>query len=91
MNHLSNGDGQIRRNSYVRNLTKSQTLAYVLRSVSEGKNEEQIGERLDGDIALVKIWIDALKRIHYVVTNQFDELVITSDGKNYLQKFDSDR
>ena len=72
-------------------LTESQILAYVLRSISEGKSEEQIAERFDGDIVLVKTWIDALKQIHYVVTNQFDELVITSDGKNYLQKFDSDR
>ena len=39
---------------------------------------------------LVKTWIDALKQIHYVATNQFNEIVITSDGKNYLQKFDSD-
>ena len=81
----------MRKNSYIRGLTESQTLGYVLRCISEGKSEEQIGERFDGDIALVKTWIDALKQIHYVVTNQFDELVITSDGENYLQKFDSDR
>ena len=56
-----------------------------------GKSEEQIGERFDGGIVLVKTWIDVLKQIHYIVTNQFNELVITSDGKNYLQKFDSDR
>jgi len=79
------------KKSYIRGLTESQTLGYVLRCISEGKSEEQIGERFDGDIALVKTWIDALKQIHYVVTNQFDELVITSDGKNYLQKFDSNR
>jgi hypothetical protein len=77
----------MRKNSYIRGLTESQTLAYVLRSISEGKNEEQI----DGDIVLIRTWIDALKQIHYVVTNQFNELVITLDGKNYLQKFDSDR
>ena len=81
----------MRKNSYIHGLTESQTLAYVLRSISEGKSEEQIGERFDGDIILVKTWIDALKQIHYIVTNQFNELVITSDGKNYLQKFDSDR
>jgi hypothetical protein len=81
----------MRKNSYIRGLTESQTLAYVLRSIAEGKNEEQIGERFDGDTVLVKTWIDALKQIHYVVANQFNELVITSDGKNFLQKFDSDR
>ena len=81
----------MRKNSYIRGLTESQTLGYVLRCISEGKSEEQIAERFDGDIVLVKTWIDALKQIHYVVTNQFDEIVITSDGENYLQKFDSDR
>ena len=45
----------------------------------------------DGDTVLVKTWIDTLKQIHYVVTNHFNELVITSDGKNYLEKFDSHR
>ena len=81
----------MRKNSYIRGLSESQTLAYVLRCISEGKSEEQIGERFDGDTLLVKTWIDALKQIHYVVTNQFSELIITLDGKNYLQKFDSDR
>jgi hypothetical protein len=81
----------MRKNLYIRGLTESQTLGYVLRSISEGKDEEQIAERFDGDAVLVKTWIDALKQIHYVVTNQFNELVITSDGKNYLQNFDSDR
>ena len=81
----------MRKNSYIRGLSESQTLAYVLRCISEGKSEEQIGERFDGDTLLVKTWIDALKQIHYVVTNQFNELVITSDGKDYLQKFDSHR
>jgi hypothetical protein len=81
----------MRKNSYIRGLTESQTLGYVLRCISEGKSEEQIGNRFDGDTVLVKTWIDALNQIHYIVTNQFNELVITSDGKNYLQKFDSDR
>ncbi len=79
------------KNSNIRELTEIQTFSYVLRCIAERKSEEQIGERFDGDIVLVKTWIDALKQIHYIVTNQFNELVITSDGKNYLQKFDSDR
>jgi hypothetical protein len=81
----------MRKNSYIRGLTESQTLGYVLRCISEGKSEEQIAEIFDGDIVLIRTWIDALKQIHYVVTNQFNELVITSDGKNFLQKFDSER
>jgi hypothetical protein len=81
----------MRRNSYIHSLRESQALAYILRSISEGKNEEQIAERFDGDTELVKTWIDALKQIHFVVTNYFGELVITSEGEIYLQKFNSHR
>jgi hypothetical protein len=81
----------MRRNSYTHSLKESQALAYILRSISEGKNEEQIAERFDGDTELVKTWIDALKQIHFVVTNYFGELVITSEGEIYLQKFNSHR
>ena len=83
--------GKMRRNSYIRGLTESQTLAYVLRCISEGKSEEQIAERFDGDTLLIKTWVDALKQIHFIVTNHFDELIITSEGKNYLEKFETDR
>jgi hypothetical protein len=81
----------MRKNSYIRDLTESQTLFYVLRCISEGKSEDQIAERFNGDTVLVKTWVDSLKQIHFVVTNHFNELVITSDGENYLQKFDSHR
>ena len=64
---------EMRKNLYIRGLSESQTLADVLRCISEGKSEEQIGERFDGDTVLVKTWIDALKQIDYVVTNQFNE------------------
>ena len=77
----------MRKNSYIRGLSESQTLAYVLRCISEGKSEEQIAERFDGDTVLVKTWIDALKQIHFIIMNYFDELVITQDGIGYLQKF----
>ena len=81
----------MRKNSYIRDLTESQILFYILRSVSEGKSEDQIAERFDEDKVLVKTWMDTLKQIHFVVINHFNELVITSEGKNYLEKFDSDR
>ena len=66
-----------------------QILYYVLRSIFEGKSEAQIVERFDGDTVLVKTWIDALKQIGFVVTNHFNEQVITSDGKDHLQKYES--
>ncbi|MGB7661902.1 MAG: hypothetical protein WBL67_04120 [Nitrososphaeraceae archaeon] len=67
----------MRRNSYIHDLTEIQTLSYVLRSIFEGKSEDQIVDRFDGDAVLVKTWIDTLKQIHNVVTNHFNELVIT--------------
>lgn len=79
------------KNSNIRELTEIQIFSYVLRCIAEQKNEEQIAERLDRDIILVKTLIDALKQIDFVSTNYFDELVITPDGKNYLKIFESDR
>ena len=83
------------KNSYIHGLTAIQTLSYVLRSIFEGKSEDQIVERFSGDTVIrdtVKINLGSmLKQIDFVVTNHFKELVITSDGKNYLQKFDSHR
>jgi DNA-binding CsgD family transcriptional regulator len=35
-------------------LTENQVLSYILRSVSEGKSEDEIAERFDGDEELVK-------------------------------------
>jgi predicted transcriptional regulator len=81
----------MRKNTYVRNLTEDQVLSYILRSISEGKNEHEIADRFDGDTKLIKDWVDALKQTHLVNTNYFDELVITPDGENYLEKFDLHR
>jgi len=77
----------MRRNSYISSLTKNQVLSYILRSVSEGKNEDEIAERFDGDKELVKTWVDTLKQVQFIVTNCFDELVVTPDAKNYLEKY----
>lgn len=73
------------KNSNIRELTEIQIFSYVLRCITERKSEEQIAERLDRDIILVKTLIDALKHIDFVSINYFDELVITPDGKNYLK------
>jgi hypothetical protein len=75
----------------VSNLTEIQVLAHILRCVSEGKNEDQIAERFDGDKKLVKTCVDVLPKIQYIVTNYFDELVITSEGQHYLRQFNSHR
>jgi len=75
----------------VKALTETQTLACILRSISDGKNEEQIVERLDGDKKLVGIWVETLQQIDFITKNSLNKLVLTSNGENYLEKFDSDR
>jgi hypothetical protein len=77
----------ILRNSYDKTITEVQTLAYILRLVSEGKTEKQIIEVLYGDEKLVRTWIEKLMEIHFIAMNSFNELAITPDGKNYLDKF----
>jgi ribosomal protein S19E (S16A) len=74
----------------MKTLTETQTLSFVLRSISEGENEEQIVERLDGDRKLVKIWVETLQQIGFITKNSFNKLVVTPDGENYL-KFDLHR
>jgi predicted transcriptional regulator len=74
-------------NSYDKTTTEVQTLAYILRFVSEGKTEKQIVEVFNGDKKLVRTWIETLMEMHFIAINSFNELVITSEGKNYLDKF----
>lgn len=80
----------MQRNAYINTSTELQTLSDILRSISDGKNEEQIIERLDGDMKLVKIWVETLQQIGFITNNSFNKLVITPDGENYL-KFDLHR
>ena len=75
------------RNSY-KTITEVETLAYILRFISDGKDEEQIVKIFNGDKQLVKTWIETLKEIHFVTMNYFNEIAITPDGKSYLEKFD---
>lgn len=77
----------MQRNSYVNTSTELQTLSYILRSISAGKNEEQIIASLDGDRKLVAIWVETLQQIGFITKNSFNEIVVTPDGENYL-KFD---
>jgi hypothetical protein len=80
----------MQRISDMKTLTETQMLAYILGSISEGKNEEQIVERFDGDKKLVRIWVETLQQIGFVIENSFNELVVTHDGENYL-KYDLHR
>ena len=77
----------IKRNSYVNRLSELQSAMYILRCVSEGKNEDQIIERFIGDGQLVKTWLAVLRDIHLVERNFVDELVITKEGHKYLKRY----
>ena len=77
----------IRRNSYINRLSELQSALYILRCVSEGKNEDQIVERLVGDRQLVQTWLAVLSDIHLVERNFVNELVITREGLNYLERY----
>ena len=77
----------IKRNSYINRLSELQSALYILRCVSEGKNEDQIVERLVGDRQLVKTWLAVLSDIHLVERNFVNELVVTREGLNYLERY----
>jgi hypothetical protein len=77
----------IKRNSYINRLSELQSALYILRCVSEGKNEDQIVERFIGDGQLVKTWLAVLGDIRLVERNFVDELVITKEGRKYLERY----
>jgi len=77
----------LKRNSYVNRLSELQSAMYILRCVSEGKNEDQIIERFIGDGQLVKTWLAVLRDIHLVERNFVYELVITKEGHKYLKRY----
>jgi hypothetical protein len=77
----------IKRNSYVNRLSELQTALYILKCISEGKVEDQIVERFIGDGQLVKTWLSVLCDIHLVERNFVNELIITKEGKKYLERY----
>jgi hypothetical protein len=77
----------IKRNSYINRLSELQSALYILRCVSEGKNEDQIVERFFGDGQLVKTWLAVLGDIRLVERNFVNELVITKEGRKYLERY----
>ena len=77
----------IKRNSYVNRLSELQSALYILRCVSEGKNEDQIVERFIGDGQIVKTWLAVLSDIRLVERNFVNELIITKEGLKYLERY----
>lgn len=77
----------IKRNSYVNRLSELQSALYILKCVSEGKNEDQIVERFIGDGQIVNTWLVVLSDIRLVERNFVNELIITKEGLKYLERY----
>ena len=75
------------KNSYVGNLSEMQSALFILKCLSEGKNEEYLIQRFDNDEQLVRIWMNLLTELKLLVVNVVGEYVITNKGKDYLQKY----
>lgn len=64
-----------------------QSALFILKNLSEGKNEEYLIQRFDNDEQLVRIWMNLLTELKLLVVNVVGEYVITNKGKDYLQKY----
>jgi hypothetical protein len=75
------------KNSYVSNLSEMQSALFILKCLSEGKDEGYLIQRFDNDEQLVRIWMNLLIELNLLVVNVVGEYVITNKGKDYLQKY----
>jgi hypothetical protein len=84
---VERGKTRATKNSYIDNLSEMQSALFILKCLSEGKNEEYLIQRFDNDEQLVKIWMNLLTELKLLVVNVVGEYVITNKGKDYLQKY----
>jgi hypothetical protein len=84
---VEGGKTRITKNSYIDNLSEMQSALFILKCLSEGKNEEYLIQRFDNDEQLVRIWMNLLTELKLLVINVVGEYVITNKGKDYLQKY----
>jgi hypothetical protein len=84
---VERGKTRITKNSYIDNLSEMQSALFILKCLSEGKNEEFLIQRFDNDEQLVRIWMNLLTELKLLVVNVVGEYVITNKGKDYLQKY----
>jgi hypothetical protein len=84
---VERGKTRITKNSYIDNLSEMQTALFILKCLSEGKNEEYLIQRFDNDEQLVRIWMNLLTELKLLMVNVVGEYVITNRGKDYLQKY----
>ena len=64
-----------------------QSAFFILKCLSEGKNEEYLIQRFDNDEQLVRIWMNLLTELKLLVVNVVGEYAITNKGKDYLQRY----
>jgi len=64
-----------------------QSALFILKCLSEGKNEEYLIQQFDNDEQLVRIWMNLLTELKLLMVNVVGEYVITNKGKDYLQKY----
>jgi hypothetical protein len=84
---LERGKTRTTKNSYIDNLSEMQSAFFILKCLSEGKNEEYLIQRFDNDEQLVRIWMNLLTELKLLVVNVVGEYVITNKGKDYLQRY----
>jgi hypothetical protein len=83
---VERGKTRTTKNSYIDNLSEMQSALFILKCLSEGKNEYLI-QRFDNDEQLVRIWMNLLTELKLLVVNEVGEYVITNKRKDYLQKY----
>jgi hypothetical protein len=84
---VERGKTRTTKNSYIDNLSEMQSALFILKCLSEGKNEEYLIQRFDNDEQLVRIWMNLLTELKLLVVNVVGEYVITNKGKDYLQRY----
>ena len=84
---MERGKTRTTKNSYIDNLSEMQSALFILKCLSEGKNEEYLIQRFDNDEQLVRIWMNLLTELKLLMVNVVGEYVITNKGKDYLQRY----
>ena len=75
---MERGKTRITKNSYIDNLSEMQSALFILKCLSEGKNEEYLIQRFDNDEQLVRIWMNLLTELKLLVVklkNSFSDYV----------------
>ena len=84
---MGRGKTKTTSNSYVSNLSEMQSALFILKCLSEGKDEGYLVDRFDNDEQLVRIWMNLLTELKLLMVNVVGEYVITNKGRDYLQTY----